>query len=262
MYNTALNTNTIPHLWKRATIIPIPKLNKDHNIGTDYRPISLLSPIAKTLEKTLLPYTTENNPAISYQHGFKHKHLTYTALHKICHQITKGFNNPRPPQRTVAVALDMSKEFDTVSIHKLIHELTLINIPNIIIKFKANYITGRQACIQYNGTLSKLKRINTGVSQGGVLPPTLFNIYTSDIPLTPKDIQITTYADDITITASHIKQRKTQQLIQPYLHKIYEWATTNNLYINTDKTTTTLFAPDPAEYSTNSKTLQNSWNHT
>ena len=25
---------------------------------------------------------------------------------------------------------------------------------------------------------------------------------------------------------------------------------TNNLYINTDKTTTTLFAPDPAEYST------------
>ena len=41
-----------------------------------------------------------------------------------------------------------------------------------------------------------------------------------------------------------------QQLIQPYLHKIYEWATTNNLLINTDKTTTTLFTPEPAEYST------------
>ena len=36
MYNNALNTNTIPHLWKRATIIPIPKPNKDHNIGTNY----------------------------------------------------------------------------------------------------------------------------------------------------------------------------------------------------------------------------------
>ena len=47
MYSTALNTNTIPHLWKRATIIFIPKPNKDHNIGTNYRPISLLSPTAK-----------------------------------------------------------------------------------------------------------------------------------------------------------------------------------------------------------------------
>ena len=131
---------------------------------------------------------TENIPAISHQHGFKHKHSTHTALHNICHQIT-SFNNPRPPQRTVAVTLDMSKAFDTVNIHKL----TLANIPNIIIKFKANYIKGRQACTQYNGTLSKLKRINTRVPQGGVLFPTLFNIYTSDIPLPPKDVQITTY---------------------------------------------------------------------
>ena len=62
MYNTALNTNTIPYLWKHATIIPIPKPNKDHNIGTNYLFISLLLPIAKTLEKTLLPCITENIP--------------------------------------------------------------------------------------------------------------------------------------------------------------------------------------------------------
>ena len=129
MYNTALNSNTKPHLWKRAISIPIPKLNKDHNIGTNYRPISLLSPIAKTLKKTLLPYTTENISMNFHQHGFKHKDSTHTALHNICHQITKGFNNPRPPQRTVAVTLDISKAFDIINIHKLIHKLTLTNIP-------------------------------------------------------------------------------------------------------------------------------------
>ena len=139
----------------------------------------------------------------------------------------------------------MSKAFDTVNIHKL----TLANISNIIIKLKANYIKGRQACTQYNGTLSKLKRINTGVPQGGVLSPILFNIYTSDIPLPLKDVQITTYADNITITTSHTKHRKTKQIIQPYLCKIYKWAITNNLHINTDKTTTTLFTPDTAKYS-------------
>ena len=52
------------------------------------------------------------------------------------------------------------------------------------------------------------------------------------------------------MTASHTKHRKAQQLIQQYLHQIREWAITNNVDINTEKTTTTLFTPDPAAYST------------
>ena len=39
MYNTSLNNNIIPHTWKLANIIPIPKPNKDMNIGTSYRSI-------------------------------------------------------------------------------------------------------------------------------------------------------------------------------------------------------------------------------
>ena len=56
MFKTALNKNIIPHTWKLANIVPIPKPNKDTDNGTSYRPISLLSVIAKTLEKNLLPY--------------------------------------------------------------------------------------------------------------------------------------------------------------------------------------------------------------
>ena len=112
------------------------------------------------------------------------------------------------------------------------------------------YIKGRQACIQQNGTLSNLKRINTGVTQGEVLSPTLFSIYISDISLSPKDEQITTYAGDITITASNAKRYEAQQLIQPYLYTVYEWATTNNFHINTNITTTAFFTPDAIEYGT------------
>ena len=115
---------------------------------------------------------------------------------------------------------------------------------------------------------SQLKQINTRVPQGGVLSPTLFNIYTSIIPLPPKNIQITTYANVITITASHTKHHKTQQLIQPYLHKIYEWATTKHR-----QNYHHIFYTRPTEYSTtlslklNNQTLpitkhpKNSWNH-
>ena len=71
IYNAVLNDNKIPHVWKLANIIPIPKPYKDINIGTSYRPISLQSVIAKTLEKVILPYITQNIPNITTQHGFK-----------------------------------------------------------------------------------------------------------------------------------------------------------------------------------------------
>ena len=42
-----------------------------------------------------------------------------------------------------------------------------------------------------------------------------------------------------------------KKYIQPYLHKVYDWTQHNNLIINPDKTTCTLFTPDPAEYNSN-----------
>ena len=81
----------------------------------------------------------------------------------------------------------------------------------------------------------------------------------------PNNVQITIYANDTTITVLCSKHHKSQQLIQPYFHKIYEWVTNNNLNINTDKTTT-LLTPNPAKYGTtkqsntiNNKTHKNFW---
>ena len=149
-FNLALNTNTIPHMWKLANIIPILKPDKDHNTGTSFRPISLLSVISKTLEKALLPYITNNIPQHHTQHGFKAKHSTTTALHNINNTIASGFNQRIPPARTIAVALDMSKAFDTVNIHTLTKKLLDTQIPPILIKFIANYIKGRKAFTTYN----------------------------------------------------------------------------------------------------------------
>ena len=75
MFKTALNKNIIPHTWKLANIVHIPKPNKDTDKGTSYRPISLLSVIAKTLEKSLLPYITANIPNTPCNTGTKHNIL-------------------------------------------------------------------------------------------------------------------------------------------------------------------------------------------
>jgi retron-type reverse transcriptase len=168
MFNLSLNQNIIPQIWKLAKIIPIPKPNKDPGLGTSYRPISLLSPIAKIMEKIILPYITANIPNNPHQHGFKTHHYISTALH----QITQGFNKPQPPDHTTVVSLDLSKAFDTVNIHSLIHKLHQTNIPPTIIKYIANYIKGRKGYTLHLNATSRPQQFKTGVPQGGVLLPT------------------------------------------------------------------------------------------
>ena len=82
-------------------------------MGTSYRPISLLSVVAKTLEKCLLPFITANITQTPTQHGYKAQHSTVTALHTLNNTVAQGFNQMASPARTITVALDMSKAFDT-----------------------------------------------------------------------------------------------------------------------------------------------------
>ena len=142
-----------------------------------------------------------------------------------------------PPARTITVSLDMSKAFDTINIHTLIRKLLQTRIPGTIIKFIANYIKERKAYTTYRNHTSSQCQFKTGVPQGGSLSPTLFNIYTADIPPPRAPVQVMAYADDITITSAHISTSAAKKCIQPYLHTVFVWTKQNNLTLNPDKTT-------------------------
>ena len=173
-----------------------------------------------------------------------------TALHTLNNTVAKGFNQMAPSARTIHVALDMSKAFDTINIHTLIRKVLQTNIPGTIIRFIANYIKGRKAYTTYRNHTS-IRQFKTGVPQGGVLSPILFSIYTSDLPPPSSPVQVMSYADDITITSTHTSTSAAKKYIQPYLHKVFAWTKLNNLILNPDKTTCTLLTLDPAEYTSN-----------
>ena len=114
----------------------------------------------------------------------------------------------------------MSKIFDTINIHTLIRKLLQTKIPSTIIKFIANYI---KAYTIYSNHTSSQRQFKTDVPQGDVLSPTLFNIYTADIPPPRAPVQVMAYADDITITSTHTSTSAANKYIQPYLHTVFAW---------------------------------------
>ena len=91
--------------------------------------------------------------------------------------------------------------------------------------------------------------LNLKRSQRRYHSPTLFNIYTADLPPPRAPVHAMSYAD--TITSTHNSRNAANNYIQPYIHTRFSWTKDNNLTLNPDKTTYTLFTPEPAEYKIN-----------
>ena len=101
LFNLSVTTCQIPAIWKSSLIIPIPKPGKDTSVGTSYRPTSLLCPAAKVLESLILPTINKCLQPAPDQHGFRPDHSTTSALLQMTTYIAMGFNQRKPPDRTI-----------------------------------------------------------------------------------------------------------------------------------------------------------------
>ena len=70
LFNQSLNHCNIPAIWKHAITTRITKPGKPTNLGTSYRPISLLRLAVKVLERLLHPELS-SVPLSSSQHGLR-----------------------------------------------------------------------------------------------------------------------------------------------------------------------------------------------
>ena len=120
LFNLSATTCRIPAIWKSSLIIPIPKPGKDTSQGTSYRPISLICPAANVLESLCLPSINKYIIPAQDQHGFRREHSTTSALLQLTTDVAVGYNQRKPPDRIVCVAVDLSAAFDTVSHNNLL----------------------------------------------------------------------------------------------------------------------------------------------
>jgi hypothetical protein len=76
--------------------------------------------------------------------------------------------------------------------------------------------------VRIGSTLSDKKKISTGLPQGAILSPTLYNIYCVDLP-SPTDAYLTTYADDTMLATQHSDLNTAITHLQTCINELTNW---------------------------------------
>ena len=134
-FNLSIARSQIPSMWKKNLINPLSKPGKPANEAKSYRPISLLCAASKIWEKLLASRLVKFLQPTRHQHGFRARHSTVTAFGEICEDIAAGFNERKPPKRTVLVALDLSKAFDMVHHDTLLANAAKTELPSYLLRW-------------------------------------------------------------------------------------------------------------------------------
>jgi hypothetical protein len=241
LFNLSVCSADLPSIWKAAIVVPVLKPGKPANEGGSYRPISLLSPAVKVLERLLLPLISAALPKDKTQHGFAPMHSCTTALLPIVTRVAIGFNDPKPARRTAICAVDVSKAFDSVNHNLLLQQISGTDLHPNLVRWLAAYLRGRSARCVWNSATSSPRTIYIGVPQGSVLSPVLFNFFMSDCP-SAADIHVA-YADDINECESDSDLESLSRKLQASVDSVVEWAESKELSIAPGKSQVMLFSP-------------------
>ena len=121
------------------------------------------------------------------------------------------------------IFLDKSDAFGRILHGKVIDELREVGIFGTFLSLISSSLENRKQYVIYNSVKSDLLDVNSGTPQGGVLSPTLFNIYTRDLPKVCKHSKPFQYADVIAIGKA-IKEELDMGLLQTDLNAISQYS--------------------------------------
>ena len=248
LFNKAIRNNNYPDSLKFTKVIEVYK-KKDKKFPVNYRPISLLPIIAKVLDtlinKQLMTHLTKHDIISPTQYAFRPNSNTAMAVQAVLNRIHRHKQDKHP---TLAIYIDLSKAYDTVSHEKLIHKLKhTFNFADSTVAFFASYFKNRTQTTHTQHAQSAVQTITHGIPQGSTLSTTLFLLYINDIIKTVPLSTVYTYADDTTLIITAPSTQKLQKLAQSELDSLISYFHENNLVPNASKTLYTIFYPRTAE---------------
>ena len=243
LFNTQLATGYFPKPFKSATAVMIPKPNKNHTDPQNYRPISLLEVLGKTFEKLYnhrLREHLEEEELLSYkQFGFRAHRSTQSALN-----ITANYlHMNKKHYKTALLTKDVQKAFDTVWHTGLKYKIcNYFNLPIKSQKLLSSFLDERRMRIKFKNAHSDYFTLHAGVPQGSALSPTLYVMYTNDLPDPIYADSLTIqYADDVTQLVRHRNEDTLTDRLNREIRQVSDWELEWRINTNPTKSQITYF---------------------
>ena len=236
LYNMSLNTSKIPSAWKVAIVTPIHK--KDSKLSVkNFRPISVTSCCSRILERIvnheIINFLTCNNILNNTQHGFRHGNSTETLLLNFYDHLTYSPDNKLV---TDCVFFDFQKAFDTVPHDLLLYRISSTGINHTILHWISDFLTNRTQKVRVGHSISDSVSVPSGVVQGSVLGPTLFNMFINEIDGELEYCNILKYADDtrifLTSPKLHHDLNDLHHKIQKDINNFVSWTNYSGMSLN------------------------------
>ena len=123
----------------------------------------------------------------------------------------------------------MSKAFDKVHHNLLFDKLHKINIPFPILSILKNLFSNRKQIVISNGVMSNAVDVTSGLVQGSILGPVLFNVFINSVFELQYHGYLSGYADDLKLLSfPGVQMQEDREQFELYIRE-------NKLAFNLDK---------------------------
>ena len=223
----------------------------DYDDYKNYRPVTNLVILSKLIERVVASRIDQhmdvNNLHSHNNYAYKKDHSTELLLTKVSNDLFLACDKKTP---TLTMFLDLSAAFDTVDQDRLIQILRDdIGIRGVALKWFDSYLRKRTQKVKIGDEYSDELELDYGVTQGSILGPKLFNIYTKPFPEELKVVSVSVegYADDNQLMKQFNVIFQVEALglcIEETFKVIERWMFDNYLKLNSGKTQIMVVAPE------------------